>query len=225
MNWIDEGFLISKTSFNENSVIAEFFTKSHGKCSGIIFGGTSKKIKNYLQVGNKFHINYNFKNEGKTGYFKVEILSANTPLYFDDKNKLLCISSAISLVRLLTVEAQINTKVFENLEIFFENLNSQKWLKKYIFWELSLLKFLGYDLNLKNIVTSKSINNQNKYFVTSNSVYKEVPSFLINMDEDVDLDTLLLGLKLVTDYLEKSILTPNNVSHPYQRINFINILK
>jgi len=226
MNWIDEGYLISKTIYNENSVIAEFFTKEHGKCSGIIFGATSKKIKNYLQVGNKLHINYNHKNEGKTGYLKVEILRANTPLFFDDKKKLLCISSAMSLVKLLTVESQMNNKVFENIEIFFKNLVNQQWLKNYIFWELNLLKFLGYDLNLENIVTSETINSEHKYFVKSNSVVKDVPNFLIDKnDKDVDFETLLLGLKLVTDYLDKSILIPNNISQPYSRINFISILK
>jgi len=45
MNWSDEGFLISKTRYNENSLIVELFTKEKGKISGIIFGGTSKKIK------------------------------------------------------------------------------------------------------------------------------------------------------------------------------------
>ena len=226
MNWIDEGYLISKNNYNENSVIAEFFTKDHGKYSGIIFGGNSKKIQNYLQVGNKLHINYNYKNDGKTGYFKVEILKAITPLFFAEKNKLFCISSAMSLVKLLTVESQINNKVFENIEIFFKNLHNKNWLKDYIFWELNLLKFLGYDLNLENIVTSETINNECKYFVKSNSVVKYVPNFLIDKkDVDVDFDTLLLGLKLVTDYLNKSILFPNNITHPYQRNNFINVLK
>ena len=226
MNWIDEGYLISKSNYNENSIIAEFFTKHHGKCSGIIFGGTSKKIKNYLQIGNKLHINYNFKNEGKTGYFKVEILKANAPLFFDNKNKLMCISSAMSLVKLLTVESQENIKIFENIEFFFKNLNREIWLKNYILWELNLLKFLGYDLSLKNIVSSEIKNNKKKYFVKSNSTIKNVPNFLIDKsDESVDFKTLLLGLKLVTDYLDKSILSPNNINQPYQRINFINILK
>ena len=45
MNWSDEGFLISKTRYNENSLLTELFTKDKGKISGIIFGGTSKKIK------------------------------------------------------------------------------------------------------------------------------------------------------------------------------------
>ena len=46
MNWDDTGFLLSKNRYNENSLISEIFTKNHGKTSGIIFGGTSKKVKN-----------------------------------------------------------------------------------------------------------------------------------------------------------------------------------
>ena len=76
MNWDDSGYLISKNRYNENSLIAEIFTKNHGKISGIIFGGTSKKIKNYLQIGNKLFVNYNAKNEIRIGYFKIEILNA-----------------------------------------------------------------------------------------------------------------------------------------------------
>ncbi len=226
MNWIDEGFLIHKNIYNENSVIAEFYTKNHGKCSGIIFGGTSKKVKNYLQIGNKFHINYNFKKEGTTGYFKVEILKANSPFFFDNKNKLMCISSAMSLIKLLTVELEENSKIFNLIEIFFKNLRDDQWLKNYIFWELTLFKFLGYDLNLKNLVSSETINDKKEYFVKSNSSTKNVPKFLVETDErDVDFENLLLGLKLVTDYLDKSILLPNNISHPYQRLNFINVIK
>ena len=65
MIWDDSGFLLSKNRYNENSVIAEIFTENHGKTSGIIFGGTSKKIKNYLQVGNNLHVNFNSKSENK----------------------------------------------------------------------------------------------------------------------------------------------------------------
>ena len=89
MNWDDIGFLLYKNRYNENSLIAEIFTKNHGKVSGIIFGGTSKKVKNYLQIGNKIHINYNAKTENRIGYFKVEIIDAKSPYYFDDRQKLL----------------------------------------------------------------------------------------------------------------------------------------
>ena len=88
MNWDDTGYLISKNRYSENSIIAEVFTKAHGKISGIIFGGTSKKIKNYLQIGNKIFVNYNAKSPTRIGYFKIEILKALTPLYFDHNQKL-----------------------------------------------------------------------------------------------------------------------------------------
>ena len=89
MNWQDIGFLISKNKYNENSIIAEFFTEKHGKVTGVIFGATSKKIKNYLLVGNNFHINFNSKNINKLGYFKLEINNINTPLFLDDKKNYL----------------------------------------------------------------------------------------------------------------------------------------
>ena len=226
MNWSDEGFLISKNRYSENSIIAELFTREKGKVSGIIFGGTSKKIKNYLQIGNKLHVNYNSKNENRIGYFKVEILNAYSPLYFDNIQKLSCITSAINLIKILTVEFQTNKKVFFLIQNLFLILQNQDWLKRYIFWELELLKILGYDLELENLVEKSLEDNKVVYYAISSNSKKYVPNFLIDKDLEVDdLDTLLKGLRLVSDYLEKTILKPNNIIYPNSRILFLNTLK
>ena len=226
MNWIDEGFLISKNRYSENSLIAEIFTKDKGKISGIIFGGTSKKIKNYLQIGNRLHVNYNSKSDNRIGYFKVEILNAYSPLYFDHKQKLSCITSATNLIKILTADSQSNIKVYQIIEDLFLILNDKDWIKKYIFWELDLLKVLGYDLELKNLVEKDIVNNKTIYFATSSTEKKYVPNFLIEKDIEVnDLKTLLNGLKLVGDYLDKTILKPNNITYPSSRLLFINSLK
>ncbi len=226
MNWDDSGYLISKNRYSENSIIAEVFTENHGKVSGIIFGGTSKKIKNYLQIGNKIYINYNAKSTNRIGYFKVEILKALTPLYFDNSQKLSCITSAMNLIKLLTAEAQSNKDIFFLMDSFFIILNSNTWIKEYIFWELELLKLLGYDLELKNIVKKETLGDQINYYVKSSNEKKIVPNFLVDSsDSDVDLKNLLKGLKLVSDYLEKSILRPNNINLPTSRLDFVNLLK
>ena len=226
MNWIDEGFLISKNRYSENSLIAEIFTKDKGKISGIIFGGTSKKIKNYLQIGNRLHVNYNSKSDNRIGYFKVEILNAYSPLYFDHKQKLSCITSATNLIKILTADSQSNIKVYQIIENLFLILNDKDWIKKYIFWELDLLKVLGYDLELKNLVEKDIVDNKTIYFATSSTEKKYVPNFLIEEDAEVnDLNTLLNGLKLVGDYLDKTILKPNNMNYPNSRLLFINSLK
>ena len=226
MNWIDQGFLVSKSKYSENSIIAELYTFDRGKVSGIIFGGTSKKIKNYLQVGNKLHINYNSKNDNRIGYFKIEILNAYSPFYFDHKQKLSCITSAMNLIKILTAEAQANKKVYSLIEGLFNLLNEQNWLKKYIFWELELLKLLGYDLELENLVEKNLEDNKTVYFAASYTEKKYVPNFLIEKDLEVtDINILLSGLKLVGDYLDKTVLKPNNLNYPNSRLNFLNSLK
>ena len=226
MNWNDSGFLLSKNQYNENSIIAEIFTENHGKCSGIIFGASSKKIKNYLQTGNMLHINHTYKNEGKIGYFKVEILKALSPLYFNNKKKLMCLSSAMNLIKLLTVESQENSKIFKLINDFFVILENKNWVKEYIFWELKLLKLVGYDLELNNIVNKEIINNKTTYYVQSSREKKIVPNFLVELDyEELDNNNLLNGLKLVGDHLEKNILKPNNLNYPSQRLDFIKVLK
>jgi len=226
MNWDDSAYLISKNRYSENSIIAEVFTENHGKISGIIFGGTSKKIKNYLQIGNKIYVNYNAKSLNRIGYFKIEILKALTPLYFDENQKLSCISSAMHLIKLLTAEAQSNKKIFILIDRFFEILTTDNWIQEYIFWELELLKLLGYDLELKNMVEKEVIDDKINYFVKSSTEKKIIPNFLIEENyKTVDLKNLLKGLRLVTDYLEKSILKPNNLNLPSSRTHFVNLLK
>ncbi|MDC3341741.1 DNA repair protein RecO [Candidatus Pelagibacter sp.] len=226
MNWIDEGYLISKNRYSENSLIAEIYTKNRGKISGIIFGGTSKKIKNYLQIGNKLHVNYNSKSVTRIGYFKIEILNAYSPLYFDHKQKLSCITSATNLIKILTADSQANIKVYQIIENLFLILKDQDWLKKYIFWELDLLKLLGYDLELENLVEKDTVENKTVYYASSSNEKKFVPNFLIEKDLEVnDIKILLNGLKLVGDYLDKTILKPNNLNYPNSRLLFINSLK
>tara|TARA_B100001057_G_C22766184_1_gene917745 strand:+ start:497 stop:1177 length:681 start_codon:yes stop_codon:yes gene_type:complete len=226
MIWDDTGFLLSKNRYNENSLIVEIFTKDHGKISGIIFGGTSRKIKNYLQIGNNLHVNFNSKSENRIGYFKVEILKALTPYYFDDPKKLSCISSAIHLTKILTADSQKNKYIYFLLERFYFLLKNDNWIKNYIFWELELLKELGYDIEFKRLVDKKIIDNKIQYISKSSIQKKIIPNFLIEKDDNFeDLNTLLDGLKLVGDYLDKTILKPNNLSHPMSRLEFINTLK
>jgi len=226
MTWDDIGFLLSKNKYNENSLICEIFTKDHGKVSGIIFGGTSRKIRNYLQIGNQIYISFNSKSEGRIGYFKVEIEKALSPLYFDNPKKLSCINSAMQLIKILTADSQKNINIYDLILNFYNILENTNWIKNYIFWELEILKILGYDIEFKNLVDKKIVDNEIQYFSKSISDKKIIPNFLIEKNENsVDLQSLLNGLKLIGDYLEKTILKPNNLTQPSSRLEFISALK
>ena len=226
MIWDDNGFLLSKNKYSENSLIVEIFTIDHGKCSGLIFGGTSKKIKNYLQIGNKIHVTFNSKSENRVGYFKVEILEACSPYFFDHRQKLSCITSAMHLIKILTAESQKNPLIYNLIENFFILLKNKNWIKDYIFWELELLKTLGYDLQLKDLIEKKIINKKLQYVSKSTVEKKIIPNFLVDKSEGSEsLENLLSGLKLVSDYLDKTILKPNSLSQPISRLDFISTLR
>ena len=132
----------------------------------------------------------------------------------------------MNLIKLLTAESQQNISLYKLIENFYDLLKTPNWIMDYIFWELELFKILGYDLNFNDLVEKKEINNEIKYVSKSSSEKKIVPSFLVNKTKNnEDLSTLLSGLKLVGDYLEKTILKPNNLNQPISRIQFIETLK
>ena len=219
MRWQDKGYLLSLNKYNENSAIAEFFTENNGKVSGVIFGATSKKIKNYLFIGNKFHLNFNFRQDSKVGYFKVEIDEVNTPNYLDIKKKLFCIVYTMNLVKILTVENQESKTIYNLLSNFFSLLKDNNWLIDFIFWELRFYKCIGYDINFKNYVKNVVVDGDEKYIVESNN--KIIPSFLINNNVyPNNKKDIIVGFNLVGDFLDKTILRPNNINFPISRTEF-----
>ena len=224
MKWQDKGYLLSINKYNENSAIADFFTENNGKVSGVIFGATSKKIKNYLLMGNKFHLNFNFKQDSKLGYFKIEIDKATTPNYLENKKKLFCIIYTMNLIKTLTVDNETNKNIYQLLNNFFELLNKNNWLVFFIFWELNFYKTIGYDIDFKNYVTNTIIDGDEKFIVESTK--KTIPNFLVNNDLNTKNENdIFSAFKIVGEFLDKSILKPNNISFPSSRIEFGKLIK
>ncbi len=224
MKFEDKGFLISKHKYNENSVIAEFFTENNGKVSGIIFGATSVKIKNFLLAGNQFNIQYNSKNSNRSGYFKVEIEKIFTPHFLDDKIKLKCILYSLFLIKILTVENQLNKNIYDQFFKLYELLNQDEWIKKFIFWELEVIKLVGYDINFTDYVNNNKLKENLSYVLTYDGS-KKIPSFLLKKNQNkINNDQLKDGLKIVGEFLNKSVLIPNNIKFPLARNEFIKLI-
>ena len=211
MYWKDEGYLLSKTSFDENSIIIETFTMNHGKYSGVVYGGSSRKQKKNFQIGNKILLNWRSKNENKMGYFNIELIDPIAPLFFDNKRKAICILSATSILKTLLPERQINKKIYFYFDRLIEQLNHENWIKLYIFWELSLIKELGFDSNLfkeKNIGNHIEIDNKKL----------EIPNLIIQKDNNYFTNfeikkALIFNKFLIMEYF----ILPNRLRLPFPR--------
>ena len=178
MQWEDEGFIISKKKFRENAIILEVFTNKFGKVSGIVYGGTSRKIKNYLQIVNKIFIVYNSKSDNRIGYFKTELIEAVSPKYFSDKKKILCLNSLSSILKIVLPENQSYKKIYDSLNVFVNRLNEKDWLNTYLLWEMNLVNDLGFGFHIDPNKISNHISKN--YNIKIDNIDYKIPSFLIS---------------------------------------------
>ncbi len=215
MQWTDEGYLLSKFNFGENSIIIEAFTLNHGKYTGIVYGGTSRKQKQIFQTGNKIYLNWKSKSENKFGYFTVELVKPITPLYFDDKKKSACILSASSILKILLPERQINKRIYSSFESFLNELKFDNWINLYIFWELSLIKELGFELDYLETLNSKKPNNLT---IEINDKLFKLPNLLVTKDMKNNYNNdISEALVFNRNLLMENFIIPNNLQFPLYR--------
>ena len=219
MNWQDEGFLLSKIKFRENANIINVFTNNRGKVSGIVYGGTSRKIRNFLQISNKIFIIYSSKSENRLGYFKTELVEAISPQYFNNKKKTAALLSISSILNLLLPESQPYKSLYLSLENLLNNFSKENWAALYIHWELKLLKELGFDPFLEQFI-SKDSHRMKYQTIEIDNVKYQVPEFLLSRDEKKNLENkqVSMGLSFTRSILINKFFLPNNLSLPKSRM-------
>ncbi len=219
MNWEDEGYLLSKRKFRENANIVNIFTNSFGKVSGIVYGGNSRKIRNYLQISNKIFVFYSSKNENNIGYFKTELVEAISPKYFNDKKKTSALLSLASILNVLLPDSQSYKNIYLSLENLLKNFNNERWDYLYINWELNLIKELGFDTNLEKF-KQKIFNDNEILNLDIDGIKYQVPKFLIlkNKDQDIDSNLIKKSLIFTRSLMLNKFFLPNNLNFPKSRI-------
>ena len=218
MNWEDECFLLSKRKFRENANIINVFTPTYGRVSGIVYGGNSRKIRNYLQISNKLFVAHSSKNENKIGYFKTELIKPISPFYFNDKERTSALISICSLLKILLPEGQPNNKIYISFENLINSLNFENWIYFYIFFELNLIKDLGYDTNLSQYHSDEKDKITKK--IKMEGYTYEIPTYLFSQQTPKNFSKNLIKKSL---YFTRNIILnrfffPNNLSFPKSRV-------
>jgi len=171
MIWEDECYLLSKRKFRENANIINIFSQKKGKLDGIVYGGTSRKIRNYLQICNKLFVSHNSKSDNRIGYFKTELIKPITPLYFNDKERTSALISVCSLLNILLPDSQPNKKIYESFEKLINSIDLENWILLYIFFEINLIKIDGYIYEIHHYLIQKKIPKNFSNLLIRKSLY------------------------------------------------------
>jgi DNA repair protein RecO (recombination protein O) len=218
MNWEDDCYLLSKRKFRENANIINIFTKKKGKINGIVYGGTSRKIRNYLQISNKLFVSYSSKSENKIGYFKTELIQPVSPLYFNDKERTSALISICTILNILLPDAQPNNKIYISFENLIKSLNLDNWIILYIFFELNLIKDLGYDPNLSQYDKKDCSFETEK--IKIDGYFYDVPTYLIKKKTPSIITKNLIrkSLYFTRNIILNRFFIPNNLPFPKSRV-------
>jgi len=219
MIWEDECYLLSKRKFRENANIINIFTQKKGKIDGIVYGGTSRKIKNYLQISNKLFVSHNSKSENRIGYFKTELIKPISPIYFNDKQRTSALISICSLLNILLPDSQPNKKIYNSFENLINSINLKHWIFLYIFFEINLIKDLGYDTNLSGHL--KEIRKDKDFLkIKIDGYIYEIPNYLVQKKIPENFTNLLIrkSLYFTRHVMQNKFFIPNNLLFPKSRI-------
>ena len=218
MIWEDECYLLSKRKFRENANIINIFTQKKGKINGIVYGGNSRKIRNYLQISNKLFVTHNSKSLNKIGYFKTELIKPISPLYFNDKERTSALISICALLNVLLPESQPNKNIYKSFENFINSIILNDWIFLYIFFELNLIKELGFDTNLSQYNKRKDYKDIVK--IKIDGYIYEIPFFLISRKIPKNFNNNLIrkSLYFTRQVFQNKFFVPNNILFPKSRI-------
>ncbi len=142
------GILISVRPFNERDAIARIFTRDCGIVVGMMRGAIVAK-KNKPLVGQVGHMSWNARLDSQLGvihWVAEKNVAAELML---DYNKLNLMNSAFELLGALLPERESYQKLYDDTVALMSQL-AQNQTNQYLNWEMSLLRELGYALDLSH---------------------------------------------------------------------------
>lgn len=148
MQWSDEAVILSVRPHGETAAVVELLTRSHGRHSGLVHGGRSRKSRPVLQMGNHVSASWKARLSEHLGHMTLELQHGYAAASMDDAAGLMALTSLCSLSRLLP-EHDPHPNLYEITLFVLSFLDdSSVWPALYVRWELALLQELGFGLDL-----------------------------------------------------------------------------
>lgn len=148
IEWTDEGIVLAARRHGETSVIAEVFTRHHGRHGGVVRGGISRRIAPALQPGAQVALHWKARIEDHLGAFTVEPLRSRAAAL---GNRVTVAGvAAVTALLLRALPDRDPHPAFHDRTSALLDLTADPalWPLGYLRWELALLDELGFGLDL-----------------------------------------------------------------------------
>lgn len=241
MEWSDEAVILSVRAHGETAAIVEVLTRSHGRHSGLVHGGRSRKSRPVLQMGNHVAASWKARLSEQLGSMTLELQHGYAAQSMDDPAGLTALQSLCALSRLLP-ERDPHPNLYEITLFVLGYLDDGSvWPALYVRWELALLQELGFGLDLTACAATGTANDL--AYVSPKSgraVSREaglpyaqrllaLPAFLTanrptGANAIVTPSDVAAGLALTQHFLQARVMAPRDMTLPDVRLRLGDLL-
>jgi len=219
MDWQDDGFVLAARRHGESDAILTLLTREHGRHLGIVKGGSGKRQRAVVEIGNRVTADWHARLAEHLGRFAVELAAPHAALCLDDAARLAALSAACATLDAALPEREPHPDIFDDFATLAAALSERRpgWPAEYVHWEARLLTALGFGLDLRHCaVTGETeglayVSPKTGRAVTAEAgrLHKErllpLPAFLRDGDVAVSRDDLIAGLRLTGYFLERHV--------------------
>ena len=226
MTIIDNGFVTSINKHGENFIIINILSEHNGLVKGLC---RSSKKKSIVLLEN---VNFDLKkkNYDSLGFIKLETnFNFNS---FEDNFFISLIKAAVSeLCSTCILEGDKNSEIYLNLKDFLNYLHlaqddsEKEQCKNFIFWQLGLLRNIGFGLDLSSCAVSGkktdllylspktgravNANHAGKYI---NKLFR-LPKFLVLTNNGISNEDLFQALNITEYFFSLALSSLNSYKH------------
>lgn len=225
MKWQDEGIILDIRPFGEKSFVITLLTPQYGKRSGLY------KKQHCFEKGQIVHSEWSARLIEHLGVWSLETVFSPLAFVLNDPLSLCILSASCQLCYNILPDHHSYPQLYHVFKELIQELNPQHQnLTQYILFEITLLRELGFGLDLTKCAVSQS--TENLVYVspkTGRAVSKEIgnpyrssllplPAFLLNKATEPDPHQLSEGLFLTGYFLKRHLLGDKELPFSRERL-------
>jgi len=229
--------ILSVRRHGEYDAIITVLTQNNGRYAGLVKAGSSRKQKGLLQPGNIIKATWRARLDEHLGTITADLVHSYSAELMQDANRLAALSALCALVDAVLPERQPQPEIEKLTVDFLELLSGPGWAARYARWELSVLRDLGFGLDLSTCAGTGSV--ENLIYVSPKSgravsaeagaPYADrllaLPGFLADEEADAPDAQVVSALALTGHFLETHLFNPQRQHLPAARSRLIDRLR
>ena len=238
MEFEDDAYVLTARAHGEAGAIVELLTADHGKYAAHVAGGTSRKMKPFLQAGARVIVHYRARVSEQLGSAMLEPVGEGPAALFDDALALSGLAAAAAVAAGALPEREPHPGAF----LAFEALTSALmlpdiWPAVFVRFEMGLLQDLGFGLDLAKCAATGvtddliyvSPRTGRAVSAAAGEPYKDrllaLPPFMLSAQGGLRPGDVGAGLELTGHFLESFIFAVLNRPLPPARVWLLDRLR